>query len=67
MKTRLLLTSLCLVSFHFISFKTQKQPPSLELPVSPTWSSVKTWHVAVKINRVHVFCAAGDMLFCMQT
>lgn len=64
MKTRLLLTSLCLVSFHFILFKTWKQPPSLELPVRPTWSSVKT---AVKINRVHVLRASGDMLFCMET
>jgi len=65
MRTRLLLASLCLVSFCFILFKTQKEPPSLELPVSPAWSSVKTWPVAVKTSRLCVFHASGAMLFCM--
>lgn len=64
MKTRLLLTSLCSVSFHIVLFKTQEQPPSLELPVCPAWSSVNTWPIAVKV--VHVFCAPGNVVFCVQ-
>lgn len=64
MKTRLLLTSLCRVSFHIVLFKTQEQPPGLELPVCPAWSGVKAWPIAVEM--VHVFCAPADVVFCMQ-
>lgn len=64
MKTRLVLTLLC---FHTVLFKAQEQAANLELPVCPARSSEKTWPIAVEINKVPVFCAPGNVVFCMQT